>query len=206
MLLTGQASVLTGAPGSVLFYALLALVLLPRTSRGVDKNTFRGILSRHQLKLILGGFWIFAALLQLQPYWWQAKQISQQVSALASSGTLSSVILNPSLNWFSNLTANGEVVWNIAYIVVFAVLGVGILLSKASTIRPWLIATIVVSLVLWWFNQALGMTLTGMATDPNSAPLVILVALACWPVLESRQPIAKREDKQEPQRVPVVSL
>ena len=202
LLLTGQASVLTGAPGSVLFYALLAVVLLPRSNHthatdGKD-TSFRGLLSRYQLQLVLGGFWVFAALLQLQPYWWQNGQISQQVSSLYTSGTLSHIILDPSLHLLSSLSANSEVELNIVLIGVFLLLGAGLFVARGRNVRPWLVATIIVSLILWWFNQALGMTLTGMATDPNSGPLVILVALACWPLLTSHQHLNKREDEAQP--------
>ena len=83
LLLTGQASILTGAPGAVLLYPLLGLVVYPRqAATSQNQATGRapvGILSRGQLRSFLGVFWLFAALLQLQPYWWQPEQISQAI-------------------------------------------------------------------------------------------------------------------------------
>jgi hypothetical protein len=38
-----------------------------------------------------------------------------------------------------------------------------------------------VAAVLWVFGQAFGEIMTGGATDPNSAPLLALLALAYWP-------------------------
>ena len=35
--------------------------------------------------------------------------------------------------------------------------------------------------VFWVFGQAFGEIMTGGATDPNSAPLLALLALAYWP-------------------------
>ncbi|HLX41200.1 MAG TPA: hypothetical protein VKR42_11755, partial [Ktedonobacteraceae bacterium] len=68
MLLTGQASALTGAPGAVLLYALLALVVYPFSpTTNPDEG---GFLSRRQLRWALAIFWILMALLQAQPYWW----------------------------------------------------------------------------------------------------------------------------------------
>src|SRR5579859_5763120 len=69
MLLTGQASALTGAPGAVLLYALLALVVYPFTP--TSNRDEGGILSRRQLRWSFAIFWIFMAVLQAQPYWWQ---------------------------------------------------------------------------------------------------------------------------------------
>ena len=35
--------------------------------------------------------------------------------------------------------------------------------------------------MFWVFGQAFGEIMTGGATDPNSAPLLALLALAYWP-------------------------
>ena len=37
--------------------------------------------------------------------------------------------------------------------------------------------------VIWVIGQAFGMILTGSATDPNSGPLLALLAMAYWPSL-----------------------
>ena len=186
MLLTGQASILTGAPGAVLLYPIIALTFYPVTS---SDGTQQDLLSRRGLRSILAGFWVFAALLQLQPYWWQSGQISQQISAMYSLGTLSGFLIDPSLHWLSGITGSLEVPLNIVFIVICLAIGVGLFLSKDRRVHPWLVASIVGSLVIWWFNQALGMILTGMATDFNSGLLLVVMALACWPHIERQTPI-----------------
>ena len=35
------------------------------------------------------------------------------------------------------------------------------------------------SLLLWWATEGCGLVLTGSATDLNSGPLLVIVALAC---------------------------
>jgi hypothetical protein len=181
MLLTGQASTLTGAPGSVLLYPLLSFAFYPlRKSDGTHRN----LLSRHTLRVILGWFWVFAALLQLQPYWWQAGQISQQIAALYSPGTLAGRLLDPSLHSFSSLTSGIEVSLNLLLIGVFLNMGLGLLFAKGPRVHSWLMTSLIVSVVLWWCCQALGMVLTGLATDFNSGPLLVVLALACWPTIE----------------------
>jgi hypothetical protein len=46
--------------------------------------------------------------------------------------------------------------------------------------------TIVLGLVFWVATQGFGLILTGAATDPNSGPLIVLLALACWPPVRAR--------------------
>ena len=180
MLLTGQASALTGAPGAVLLYALLALVVYPRNPQaGPDEG---GILSRLQLRWALAAFWILMAALQAQPYWWQSGQISGAISGMLGAGGLNGVLVDPVLKWLSTITANSEIALNIALIVVFLALGIALLVVKNAHIRPVLVASIVVSVLFWYFTEAFGMIFTGMATDFNSGLLLVVMALACWPL------------------------
>ena len=187
MLLTGTASILTGAPGAVLLYPLLGLAVIPRQqSNAASESATRkagddGLLSRRILRYILAGFWCFAALLQLQPNWWQDGQISQAIGAMVGQGGLNSVLVDPVLTQISNATANIEIPLNIALIVVFLAIGIGLAVVKDEHVLPFLIASIIVSVLFWYFSEAFGMILTGMATDFNSGLLVVLIALACWP-------------------------
>ena len=48
--------------------------------------------------------------------------------------------------------------------------------------RSALILALAVAAVIWVFGQAFGGLLAGGATDPNSAPLLALLALAYWPL------------------------
>lgn len=172
MLLTGQASALSGAPGSVLFYALFAFWFI--------RENKSSVIPRQWFRLALAAFWCFAALLQLQPSWWASKQISKEISSLYSPGTLSGIVVDPSLHWLAGMTSGSEFPLNFALVVVFLIVGIGLFAAKPHQLRPWLVVSIVLSLAIWWFNQALGMFLTGMATDPNSGLLLVLLALACW--------------------------
>jgi hypothetical protein len=186
MLLTGTASILTGAPGAVLLYPLLGLAVYPRKQSTTSTSATRkasddGLLSRHLLRYIIAGFWCFAALLQLQPYWWQDVQISQTIGAMVGQGGLNAVLVDSLLIQISNATANIEVPLNIALIAVFLAIGIGLAVVKDEQMRPFLIASIIVSFLFWYFSQAFGMILTGMATDFNSGLLVVVIGLACWP-------------------------
>jgi hypothetical protein len=52
---------------------------------------------------------------------------------------------------------------------------------KERHVRPFLIASVVVSVIFWYLTQGFGMILTGMATDFNSGLLLVVMALSCWP-------------------------
>lgn len=186
MLLTGTASILSGAPGAVLLYPLLGLAVYPRKStkdepRAVTRQRIDGLLSRRALRWVFSGFWFSAALLQLQPNWWQPGQISQAIGAMVGQGGLNSVLVDPVLIQIASATANIETPLNIALIVLFLALGIGFAVVKDNQLRPFLIASIVVSVLIWYFSEAFGMILTGMATDFNSGLLLVLMTLAVWP-------------------------
>jgi hypothetical protein len=189
MLLAAQGSIITGAPGAVLLYLLLGLVVYPRphpqsyiTSKGAEAKVAEGeLLSRVQLRGVLAGFWLFAALLQLQPYWWQEDQISRVIGAMTGQGGLNGVLVDPILQAFSNITASVEIPLNIALILVFLALGLVLALLKEEQMRPALIASIVASLVIWYCSEGLGQIFTGMSTDFNSGLLLVVIGLACWP-------------------------
>ena len=193
MLLTGTASILSGAPGAVLLYPLLGMAVWPRkqSNNSVSAAKVRigddGLLSRETLRWVLAAFWIFAALIQLQPNWWQPGQISQAIGAMVGQGGLNSILVDPVLTQISNATANIEIPLNIALIVIFLALGIGLAFVKENQLRPLLIVSLVLSLLLWYISQAFGMILTGMATDFNSGLLVVVLTLAVWPRLRLKE-------------------
>ena len=63
----------------------------------------------------------------------------------------------------------------------FLVVAVGIFLPPPF-VRATLVVAMVTAAVIWLFGQNLGMILAGGATDPNSGPLLVVLALAYWPL------------------------
>lgn len=187
MLFTGQASVLTGAPGAVLLYLLPGLAVYPRARSGASapgtaaKAVAGGLLSRRGVRWSLAGFWYFAALLQAQPYWWHAGQIAAALNNLINLGGLNDLLVDPVVAQLSSASAPIETPLNSALIAIFLVLAVGLTTVKESQLRPVLVASIAMSVAIWYFGEALGMILTGMAPDFNSGLLLVVMALACWP-------------------------
>jgi hypothetical protein len=190
MLFTGQAGILTGAPGAVLLYPLLGLLVYPR-----KEDPEQGLLPRPTFRYIFAGFWFFSALLQLQPFWWQPEQISQAISGMVGQGGLDGFLVDPLLQGVSNLTAHSEILLNIVLIVVCLALGFALVFVKEKQLRPVLVASIVVSVLIWWLAQGFGMIFTGMATDFNSGLLLVVMALACWPRVARQGVVEQRSSR-----------
>lgn len=185
MLLTGQSSALTGAPGAVLLYPLLGLLVYPRKD-----DSEQGIIPRSVFRWFLAGFWLLAALLQLQPYWWQSGQISGAMSGMVGMGGANNVVVDPILTPLAKAIAPLEIPLNSLLIIVFLALALALIVVKEKQLRPVLIASLLVSVLLWYVTQALGGIFTGMATDFNSGLLLIVMALACWPKVAQTNVIA----------------
>lgn len=195
MLLTGQASVLTGAPGAVLLYAALALTLLPRRTliRLASvvipnwlprewRESDASVLTREGLRWVLAAFWLGACALQLQPAWWRPGQIARAIQAVQSPGTSSGMLVDPPLRWLAVATGGIEVPLNFTLVLACLALGIGLATTRSDARRlQLLVCGITLSLLVWWATEAFGMLLTGLATDPNTGPLLVLLALCCWP-------------------------
>ncbi len=185
LLLTGGASVLTGAPGAFLLLALLGLAAYPRRPSRLTQGDGEesGLLTRAWLRWVLAGLWCLAGLLQLQAPWWVPGEISGSIGLMQDGGGLNSTLVDPLLRALASLTSpiSVDAPLNAILIILFLGLGIGIAAARGKWLRPWLVASMVVSLVIWWGCEALGNILTGTTTDVNTGPLFILTALACWP-------------------------
>jgi hypothetical protein len=171
-LATGTASVVTGAPGAVLLYAVLALAVWPtaadRTSRDPHGSTVAGWFPFVWLILWVGG-----GLLQLLPSQSGAAALHDQLgSADGTPGWLASLH-----DLAGTVLSNAGSVPFIALVVVMVLIGVG-----GLTPRPWrtaaAVAGAVVATVFWVLGQNIGELYSGQATDPNTGPLIVLMALA----------------------------
>ena len=193
---SGHASLLMGAPGAALLYAIIALAVMPYRS---NKNTPNES----------PAFWLAFVWLIL----WLGGAIYQLLPGQDSISNLSSMILGNAANaqsWLASLdthvastinglgstsisissmhmtatqlaqmtTKSGSGYWFILLIALLQLaIGVGVLL-KGYRRKLALIVGIGLSLVFWVIGQSLGGYYTCLATDPNSAPLFILLAIA----------------------------
>ena len=79
------------------------------------------------------------------------------------------------------LVAHQGLAASIVLAAALVIIAVGVCLPSPA-IKASLVLAIVVAAVIWVFGEAFGTIMTGGATDPNSGPLLILLALAYWPI------------------------
>jgi hypothetical protein len=194
LIFTGSATALTGAPGSVLMYGLIGLMAWPRRAGGRANESLEveqkvGVASSAAAQGIGGavtplavwsGFWVLAAVLFLLPNNRTQTSVSSAISGM-SSGEPSAYahFLTHFGNHFGAVGTQSA--WLLA--VASLVIGVGPLVARRP--RIFLLAGGLLSLVFWITGQGLGDIFTGSGTDPNTGPLVVLLALSMTPTIEA---------------------
>ena len=177
-ILGGTASPVEGAPGAVILYALLAVLLWP-ADRPAEPPPYVaaravGVRAAQALWLLV---WLSLAFFAVTP-------------ANRAPGALSGVLTDAAAGepgWLAALdkgaasaVAGHGLAAAVALAVAFFVIALGVLLPGRAA-RAVLGLAIVLAALIWVIGQALGMILAAGATDPNSAPLLVLLALAYWP-------------------------
>ena len=83
----------------------------------------------------------------------------------------------------ASLVAGQGLAVSVVLAVVFALIAVSAYLPPRAvgTAKAALLLAIVLAAVIWVAAQALGGILASGATDPNSGPLLVLLALVYWP-------------------------
>ena len=178
--LTGNASPVNGAPGAVILYALLAVLLWPAdrdravpfvAGRAVGRGVARG------LWLVL---WASLAFFALLPVSRAPRAISGMIAGMASG--------QPGwLAWIDSHAARAlgshGLAASIVLAIALAVVATGPFLPTRLA-RAALVLAIVLAVVIW-LAEGLGGIFTGAGTDPNSGPLLALLAVAFWPTAPS---------------------
>ena len=186
--LAGPASLTDGAPGAVILYALLAVLLWPaeeeRQARFIAARAVGG-----KTALILWTvLWSSMAFFALQPGYRTPSGLSDEIKDMA--GGQPAWVTWP-VTHLASLLAGQGLLTACLLAAAFAVTALGLWLPArtARTAQTALTAratraVLVLALVLaafLWLAQGLGGLFTGGSTDPNSGPLLVLLALAYWP-------------------------
>jgi hypothetical protein len=177
-ILNGTASPLNGAPGPVLIYAVIAVLAWPADRDPAALFVAGRAVGIRTAKLIWLGFWAAMTWFAVQPGNLTASGPHGIVADLASGepSWLASIV-----NGTATLFAHRGVILSVAAAIVFAVIAISVFFP-APAARAVLAGTIILAVALGVAGQALGGALTGMGTDPGSAPLLVLLALLYWPV------------------------
>jgi hypothetical protein len=94
------------------------------------------------------------------------------------------------------LVAHQGLAASIVLAVALAIVAVGAYLP-APVAKATLVLAIVLAAVIWVVGEGFGTILTGGGTDPNSGPLLALLALTYWPLAAAATPRADRSVADE---------
>jgi len=184
--LNGGASPLNGAPGAVILYALLAVLLWPSDRATPAPFTAARAVGAHVARALWLVLWLSQAWFALTPANRAPQAVSGMISGMESGqpGWLAAIERGA-----ASLVHGQDLAVSIALAVAFVVIAAGVYLPPPAA-KAALVLAIVVAVVIWVVPQGLGMILAGGATDPNSGPLLVLLALAYWPLKMVTAPAA----------------
>ncbi len=166
---SGMANPLTGAPGAALLYALLAILIWPAVQPGRTGASVAGA-------SVAGASVAGASVAAGSPLGRGARLVW-----FVLWGTMAGLMLAASAR-SASLTGPGgtqATVVTIGFAAVFALTAVGVFLP--ATVRPALLLAVIAALVIWATSEDFGTVFSGSATDLNTGPLLVLIALAYWP-------------------------
>jgi hypothetical protein len=178
MLLTGApGSPLMGAPGAAVLYVLLGLLVWPRRCEHERSVADAGILGDLGGRIVWSGLWLEAAVLWLLDVNRSANSIHDQLLGMAGSAP------HALAGWQRAVAdatqAHGELV-ACALVVLSLAIGAGV--WRRGLRRAALAAGVMLALAYWVLGQSLGGPFwDGAATDVNTGPLLVLLALTLAP-------------------------
>ncbi len=165
-LASGQAMLLMGAPGAAALYSIISGGVWPAKSQ--ERSPARW------LAFVWAAIWLGGAVLQLNGGQNATYELSSMIGGMAAGAPGWLASLNLHVANFLQHTGN----WLIAVLVIVQSV-IGVLALAPRWFRTAAICFgVIVSLIFWLIGQGLGGFYTGLATDPNTAPLIILLGLA----------------------------
>ncbi|MDA8296430.1 MAG: hypothetical protein M0004_07590 [Actinomycetota bacterium] len=180
-LLGGAASPISGAPGAVLLYGIAALLAWPPGQSAPADRV--GVFSARAARSLVALVWVLGAALLAQPANLAAHGLSSQL--LAGAAGEPAWLASP-IRDLARLLGGGGTAATFAVMVTMLAVAIGLATGRfLGAVIPLAIA---LALAIWWFGQAFGGIATGSATDPNSAPLLILLTLSVSGAASQRPP------------------
>jgi hypothetical protein len=195
-ILTGTASPLTGAPGAAVLYVLLAILIWPpRAPR--ERPAAPGLIAAARPAASV------AAASRLGPRWarltwlvlWASSAYFLLQPPVRTRGNLGSAITGMAAgepSWLASTDQNlahaaGSSGSVISAVLAITFLLIGLAIYTPAATRPALVLAALTAAAIWILTENLGGILTGTGTDPDTGPLLILLAAAYWPLPPRRR-------------------
>jgi len=185
LILTSRATPLTGAPGAVLIYALLAVLLWPARPRGrgaslVAAETVGATAARLVWVVLWGGLAYFT----IKPSNRAPQALHDTIAGMASGEPSWVATIDRNV---SHVLAHHGLEVSIIFAIVLSVVAVGVFLP-APAARVTLVLAVLVAAAIWVVGENFGTLFSRTGTDLNSGPLLALLAVAYWPLTSARPP------------------
>lgn len=174
MMFMSMASPLTGAPGAVGLYGLMAFIAWPNGRAG-------GLLGIRGARIAWAALWVLMAWLWLEAPSSNPGSITAAINAAPSGMSWLSTVQN----WAASAAGGAGVPIAVVACAVSLAIGLGVGLNW----HPFTLLklAIVLNLVYWVFGQGFGGIVQGGATDPNSGPLFVLLACVLYALLREER-------------------
>jgi hypothetical protein len=175
-------SPLMGAPGAVLLYGLIGLLVWPTGREGKRSAADGGLIGDRGGLIVWSALWVEAAYLWLLNVDRATNAINGQLLGMASAAP------HPLAAWETSVASatkgNGGTI-----AILLAVASVVIAAGVWTRLRPVALgAGIVLALAYWVLGQSMGGPFwVGNATDVNSGPLFVLLAITLMPLTLTRR-------------------
>jgi hypothetical protein len=166
---------LEGAPGAVVLYAIIAIVCWPKRVEG-DAVADCGLLGGTVTRVLWIAFWIGTALLELEMANNAPNALASQLFELAQGEPAPIATMDRTAAHL--VFGHGP---ELALLILIAQTLVGWWVLRPSTRRLALGVGIAIATIYWIIGQNFGTIFTGQGTDPNTGPLIVLLALSLWP-------------------------
>jgi hypothetical protein len=186
--LNGAASPLNGAPGAVIIYALLAVLLWPSDRIAATAAPAPFVAARAVGTGVARGLWVVLwgslAYFALTPANRAPTALRDMIAGMASGEPVWLASLDKHA---ASLAGHSGLAASVVLAIALVIIALGVFLPPPAA-KATLILALVVAAVIWVIGEALGTILTGGGTDPNSGPLLALLALAYWPLVPAVAP------------------
>lgn len=172
-------SPLMGAPGAVILYALIGLLVYPTSKQDGRSPADRGPLGDRGGLIAWSALWVLSAILWLVNVNRAQEATHEMIEGMA--------VASP--HWlakFQSSLGNHTQGHGTTIAVVLAVVSLAVAIGVWTPLRwPALAVGIVISLAYWVLGQSFGGPFwVGNATDVNAGPLFVLLAVALLPVAQ----------------------
>jgi hypothetical protein len=185
--LSESASPLNGAPGAVIIYALLAVLLWPADRDPGAPFVAGRALGRHVAQVLWLVLWASLAFLAVEPASLAVEPASRAPRGM--SGMIAGMASGQPgwLAWIDHHAASAlrgqGLLAAIALAVALGIVAVGTYLPVHAARGTIVLAIVLAALI--WLAEGMGGIFTGSGTDPNSGPLLALLAVTFWPAVRT---------------------